>query len=523
MIEHRSGPVRKWWAFTGLGVLSFLGCIDLTIVSTAAPAIQDDLGASVTELQLIVNVFVVALSTGMVATGRFADSHGRRRVLYLGAVVFALASLCAGSATSAPWLIAFRFCQGAACAILYTATGALVSAIFPPHERGRAIGSLYGVNGLGLAAGPVLGGLLIGSSGWQWIFWLNVPLVVVALAICLLTVPESYGEKMTGGMDWPGLALLVSSVPSLVLGLTLGHTRGWGTIGIIALLFYGVVGLFAFVQVELRAQNPLIRFRLFAQRAFLGAVTADFALAFFYCVALFLMPLYLYTVCGYEARTTGLLLLPCTAAVAVLSPLVGRFVDRWGPRRLLCLGFLAFALSALAQTRLTADTGTPALIAAFVLMGIGWALVLGPATVAALSAVPGHLAGTAVGASWTCHNLGGALGLAAGMEVYRLAAQAALSGRLDRLGFPGGAWTAQAVENPQTGSALLQEHTGLGAQQATEINNAVFTSGNQAAMWLLLAVALAALLIITVGLRPARAQRTEHTPSLERSEAEPRL
>ncbi|WP_234440544.1 MFS transporter [Streptomyces rimosus] len=523
MIEQKSGPIRKWWAFTGLGILSFLGCIDLTIVSTAAPVIQDDLGATVTELQLIVNVFVVALSTGMVATGRFSDSHGRRKVLYIGAVVFALASLCAGCATTAPWLIAFRFCQGAACAILYTATGALVSAIFPPHERGRAIGSLYGVNGLGLAAGPVLGGLLVGPAGWPWIFWLNVPLVVVALAICLPTVPESYGEKMTGGMDWPGLALLFTSVPSLVLGLTLGHTQGWSTAGIITLLLYGIAGLAAFVQAELRAQNPLIRFRLFARRAFLSAVTADFALAFFYCVALFLMPLYLHTVGGFDGRTTGLLLLPCTAAVAVLSPLVGRLVDRWGPRRLLCLGFLAFALSALAQTRLTPDTGTPALIAGFTLMGIGWALVLGPATVAALSAVPGHLAGTAVGASWTGHNLGGALGLAAGMEVYRLAAQAALSDRLDRLGLPGGAWTAQAVENPQAGSALLQRHTGLGAQQATQISNAVFTSGSRAAMWLLLVVALTALLIITVGLRPARTPRAEHTTAPDRSEAGPRL
>jgi EmrB/QacA subfamily drug resistance transporter len=341
--DDGSEKVRKWWAFAGLGTLSFLGCIDLTIVSTAAPVIQDDLGATVTELQLIVNVFVVALSTGMVTMGRLADSHGRRKVLYTGAAVFCAASLGAGFAAVPEWLIAFRFLQGAACAVLYTATGALVTAIFPPHERGKAIGCLYGVNGLGLASGPVLGGFLVGSASWSWVFWMNVPLVAVALAVCLPTVPESYGEKMTGGMDWPGLALLSLSVPALVLALTLGHVWGWSSPATVALLVCGGAALAAFRAVELRAQNPLIRFQLFAGRDFLGAVTADFALAFFYCVVLFLMPLYLHTVRGLDGHTTGLLLLPCTAAVAVLSPFVGRLVDRHGPRRMLCLGFLALA------------------------------------------------------------------------------------------------------------------------------------------------------------------------------------
>ncbi|MFG3003311.1 MFS transporter [Streptomyces calvus] len=504
MSEQTSGKSRKWWAFAGLGTLSFLGCIDLTIVSTAAPVIQEELGATVTELQLIVNVFVVALSTGMVTAGRLADSHGRRRVLYIGAVIFGLASLGAGFATTPEWLITFRFVQGAACAALYTATGALVSAIFPPQERGRAIGCLYGVNGLGLAAGPVLGGVLVGSAGRPWVFWLNVPLVLAALAVCLPTVPESYGERPAGGMDRRGPALLCTSVPALVLGLTLGHVRGWSSPGIVALLLYGCAGLVLFGRVELRSPNPLIRFQLFTGRTFLGAVTADFALAFFYCVALFLMPLYLHTVRGFDGHTTGLLMLPCTAVVAALSPLVGRLVDRWGPRRLLCSGFLALAVSALAQTRLTPATDMPALVAAFAAMGVGWALVLGPATVAALSAVPGHLAGTAVGASWTCHNLGGALGLAAGMEVYRLAARDALADRLAAHEVAAGPWAARVVEDPQQGPGLLRRHTDLTAAQARDAFDAMFVAGSRAAMWLLFAVALAALAGIAVGLRPAR-------------------
>ncbi|MFI6415415.1 MFS transporter [Streptomyces sp. NPDC050585] len=519
MTKDGLGTVRKWWAFAGLGTLSFLGCIDLTIVSTAAPVIQADLGATVTELQLIVNVFIVALATGMVTTGRLADAHGRRRALYAGAAVFGAASLGAGFASGPEWLIAFRFLQGAACAVLYTATGALVSTVFPPQERGKAIGCLYGVNGLGLALGPVLGGVLVGSAGWPWVFWLNVPLVAAALAVCVPTVPESYGRRMAGGMDWPGVALLSLFVLSLVLALTLGHVWGWASPGIVALLLCAGMALAGFRVVELRAPDPLIRFEMFARRDFLGAVTADFALAFFYCVVLFLTPLYLHTVRGLDGHTTGLLLLPCTAAVAVLSPLVGRFVDRHGPRRMLCLGFSALTLSALGQARLNPDGSLPALVAALVAMGVGWALVLGPATVVALSAVPGHLAGTAVGASWTCHNLGGALGLAVGTEVYRLAAHGALDDRLGAQGLTPGPWTARAVENPQDGPAILQHHTGLTPEQAGELFGAAFTSGGRAAMWLLFAVALTALAVLALGLRPASAASAT-TPRDESAAAE---
>ncbi len=216
------------------------------------------------------------------------------------------------------------------------------------------------------------------------------------------------------------------------------------------------------------------------------------------------MPLYLHTVRGFDGHTTGLLMLPCTAVVAALSPLVGRLVDRWGPRCLLCSGFLALAVSALAQTRLTPATDMPVLVAAFAAMGVGWALVLGPATVAALSAVPGHLAGTAVGASWTCHNLGGALGLAAGMEVYRLAARDALADRLAAHEVAAGPWAARVVEDPQQGPGLLRRHTDLTAAQARDAFDTMFVAGSRAAMWLLFAVALAALAGIAVGLRPAR-------------------
>ncbi len=410
---------RRWWAFAGVGIISFLGCVDLTIVNTAAPAIGDDLKADVTRLQLVVNVFIAALSAFMVTMGRLADVHGRRRVLYAGTVVFGLASLGAGLATDVWWLIGFRFVQGAACAVLYTSTGAIVSNAFPEAERGKAIGALYGVNGLGLAIGPVLGGLLVGWAGWRWVFWLNVPLIAVALAICFPSVRESRSDEGATRVDRPGLALLTAGLPAVVLGLSLGDTWGWGSPATLGLIGGGVAALAAFVLVERASDHPIIDFGLFAGPRFVSAITADFGLAFFYCLAFFLMPIYLTEARGHTGLAIGLSLLPCTAVVAALSPVVGRLADRWGTRPLLLGGFAAFAVSALLQSAFSPATGLPLIVVAFAVMGAGWALVLGPATVTALSAVPERMAGLAVGSSWTFHNLGGALGLAAGMVLYR--------------------------------------------------------------------------------------------------------
>ena len=175
---------RKWWALLGVSIASFLGCVDFTIVNTALPALQADLGASVDALQWVINGFILALSSFMVLVGRLADLHGRKRVLFIGLTVFGLASLAAGLAGQIDTLIGARVAQGLACAVLYTASGAIVSSTFETAEQGRAFGVLFGVNGVGLAVGPVLGGLITSAFGWQWIFLINVPFVLLSLGIC---------------------------------------------------------------------------------------------------------------------------------------------------------------------------------------------------------------------------------------------------------------------------------------------------------------------------------------------------
>ncbi|WP_163509654.1 MFS transporter [Fodinicola acaciae] len=409
---------RQWLALAGVSVLSFLGCVDLTIVNTAAPRIGTDLGANVEQLQLIVNVFVVALSMAMVAAGRLADTYGRHRVLYAGAVLFGLASLGAGLAPTIPALIACRFVQGLSCAALYTTSSTLVAEAFPESRRGRAVGALFAVNGAGLAIGPLLGGLIVAVLDWHWIFLLNVPLVIVALGLCATRLRES--ERHQRSLDWPGLALLATGVCGLIFALTFHDLLGWSSWPVLTALVTGGAAIIAFVVVEWRHRDPLIPPRLLRHPLLRAAMTAELGLAFFYTTVLFLLPLYLTTVRGYGPAAVGLLMLPITLTVAVLSPITGRFVDRFGPLAVILVGFAAFTLSAVLLGGLAADSPIGYLVAAGVPMGIGWACVLGPSATAAMLSVAGDQTGLAVGATWTVHNVGGAIGLAVSLSVFRL-------------------------------------------------------------------------------------------------------
>ncbi|UMZ13480.1 MFS transporter [Pseudomonas sp. MPFS] len=409
---------RKWWALLGVSIASFLGCVDFTIVNTALPALQADLGAAVDSLQWVINGFILALSSFMVLVGRLADLHGRKRVLFIGLSVFGLASLAAGLAGQIDTLIAARVIQGLACAVLYTASGAIVSSTFDSAEQGRAFGVLFGVNGVGLAAGPVLGGLITSSFGWQWIFLINVPFVLLSLGICSFSVRESRGPEAGARLDGWGALLLLIGLPSLVLVIVQGAAWGWGSPPVLGLALLALLALGGFVAVERRVAAPIIDLKLFANRRFVAAVVASFSLAVFYCVAFFVMPLYLAQIRGASVQASGLLLLPTTLGVALLSPLVGRLVDRKGPGLLIKAGLALFILSALLQTGFERQTSLPYLLGAFVVMGLGWASILGPSTVLGISSVPQEVGSVAMGSLMTLHNVGGGIGLALGVGLF---------------------------------------------------------------------------------------------------------
>ncbi|RDJ27018.1 MFS transporter [Bosea caraganae] len=486
----------RWILLLGVSLASFVGCIDFTIVNTAIADIQGGLAATVSEAQWIVAAFVMALSGFMVVSGRLADRYGRRRLFYIGMAAFTLGSLGAGAAPSIEALIGFRFVQGASAAALYTTTAAIVSDAFPEAMRGRALGLLFAANGIGLALGPVAGGVLVELLGWRWVFFVNVPFLLLSAVLCFSSVRETRDESDRGPLDWPGVGLLLAGLASLLLGLTQAKDWGWTAIPTLAATGGGLCLLLLFVVVERRAASPLIRLDLFANRRFAAAGIATFALAFFYCSAFFLMPLYLGVVRGYGSLLTGLMLLPTTALVALASPVVGKLADRHGPMPLLAAGLALLALSASLQMLFSEATSTPFVILAFATMGIGWGCILGPSTLAALSSVPKRLGGVAMGACWTIHNVGGATGLVLSTLLYRMLAEQALQSEAHLSSGIDPAWIDRLVSEPTVAAEQLARLLG-GAPNPGLVDD-FFTSGYRAAMGLLTAATLLALAAMVV-------------------------
>jgi EmrB/QacA subfamily drug resistance transporter len=492
---------RKWWVLVGVSIASFLGCIDFTIVNTALPAIQIGLKATVTELQWIINIFILALSTFMVIMGRLADIYGRRLVLYIGMVAFGFSSLGAGLAPNITWLIIFRLIQGISCAILYTGSGAIVSNAFPANERGKAIGTLFGVNGIGLAVGPVLGGVLVSALSWRSIFLVNVPTIILSLAICYFSVRESYNREQGTDIDWFGLIALVIALPCLVLAVTQGEALGWYSPAILSLFAIAIGTFIAFYFIENKVHTPIIQFHLFGNRLFIISVVATFGLAFFYCLAFFLMPLYLHNIRNESGYMIGLMLLPTTAAVAILSPIIGRIVDSYGAKIPLALGYVFFAISAFLQTQFTEATSLWFILTAFIAMGIGWACILGPSTVAALTSVPESMGAVAMGTSWTFHNIGGAIGLGIGVAVFHIFAKISLINGLNFKHISDGNWVNAIVANPDQAVNLIQKYSRLNLSEVLPIFHQFFISGYQAAMCVLVISSLTALLVVFFGMK----------------------
>ena len=495
---------QKWLALIAVSIASFLGCIDFTIVNTALPAIQQHLQVDFKQLQWVVNAFILALSSTLVLAGRLADSYGRLRVLSLGLILFGIASLVAGLTSSLDWLIAARVVQGIGCAVLYTASAAIVATIFAPSEQGKAFGILFGANGVGLAVGPVAGGLITAAWGWQWIFLINIPFIVLSLGLSWRYVPpqtqtSQNQSEQNPGLDWLGAILLLIGLPSLILTLVQGDSWGWTSPAILTSLGVAIISLAAFIITELKVKAPIIDLHLFSNRKFVVSAVASAGLAVFYCVAFFVMPLYLSVIRQEDLNTVGWLLLPTTLGVAVLSPVVGRIVDAKGPGFLLKTGFVLFAVSALIQTTFNAQTPIWTILLAFLAFGIAWASILGPSTVQAIASVPPHASSVAVGTVSTLHNIGGSIGLALGVLIYRHFAVQELASTTQVSGHE--PWLQQAASNSEQAQGLLTQHLQGSTAQIQSWIEQSFIAGYQAVMLYLLASVLIALSIIIYALR----------------------
>ena len=386
--------------------------LDTTAVNVALPAVGRDLHAPVSGLQWTVDGYTLAVAAFMLLAGSTADRIGRRRVFQAGLSLFTVGSLACSLAPTLGWLIAFRVVQGLGASMLNPVALSIITHAFPePRERARAIG-LWGTTvGLSLAAGPVVGGLLVGSAGWRSIFWINIPIGVTALVLAAVFIPESRAATVRRP-DPVGQLLVVTLLTSLIFAIIEGSRRGYGSLPILGLFLLAAVAAVALPGYERRREQPLVDPVFFRSVPFTGAfvvaVTAFVVLSGF----LFLNTLYLQEVRGCSALDAGLLTVPMAAGIALASPLSGHLTATRGPRLPLVAAGLLIAASALMLTTLTATTPWAVLLTAYVLLGIGFGLVNTPITSSAVAGMPRAQAGVSAAITTTGRQVGNNLGVA---------------------------------------------------------------------------------------------------------------
>ncbi len=421
---------RKWWTLGAMCFALFMIMLDNTVVNVALPSIQRDLDASISGLEWTVNGYTLSFAVLLATGGRLGDIFGRRRMFLFGVVIFAASSATAGFAPDTTSLVLSRVVQGVGAALMMPATLSIVTDAFPPSERGKAMGTWAGISALALAVGPVLGGFLTEHVSWRAIFYLNIPVAIGAVAAALFAVRESRDTSVGREVDFAGVALLTGTLTALVLALIEGNAWGWGSPQIVALLAGAVVGAVAFVATELRVKAPMVEFRFFSDRNFVGAVVVALIVSFAMLGVFFFLALYMQNILRYSPLEAGVRFLPSTLMIVTVAPISGRLSDRIGPRWLIVGGLITVAASLFSFSGLAVDSGYLDLLPGFMLLGIGIAMTMSPMTSAAMNAVPVQKAGIASGVLSMFRMVGGSLGIAVTGAIF----QGAVGGSFETAG-----------------------------------------------------------------------------------------
>jgi len=392
-------------------VASLMVALDLLVVSTALSTIRRELDASIELLQWTVTAYGLSFAVLLMTGAALGDRYGRRRVFVVGLGLFAAASAGCALAPSVSWLIAARTVQGAGAALVMPLALALLVVAFPPQSRGRALGVLEGVTGLATIAGPPVGGTVAHAVGWEWIFWINVPIALLIIACVLARVEESHGSDTA--IDTPGLLLVTGGALGLVWGLVRGNGAGWSSPEVVTAIVAGAWLMVAFVRWELRAAEPMLPMRLFASRAFSAATVASFFLFAALYGSVFFLAQFLQSGLDYTPAEAGLRLIPWTATLFVVAPVAGALADRIGDRPILVGGLLLNA-AGLAWIALIAslDLSYASLVLPLVVTGVGASMAIPVVQNAVIGAVVPDAVGKASGANSMTQELGGVLGVA---------------------------------------------------------------------------------------------------------------
>ncbi|NBM17098.1 MFS transporter, partial [Streptomyces sp. GC420] len=386
--------------------------LDNTVLNVALPSMRDELGASVAGMQWTIDAYTLTLAALLMLAGSTADRIGRRRVFTTGLVLFTLGSVLCSLALNLPLLVVFRMLQAVGGSMLNPVAMSIITNTFTdPRERARAIGAWGGVVGLSMAAGPLVGGLLVGTVGWRSIFWINVPIGLAALLLTLRYVPESRAPKPRRP-DPLGQLLVIALFGPLTYAIIEAPAAGWTSPAILACAAVAALALAGLLAYEPRRHEPLVDLRFFRSAPFSGATVV--AVCSFAALAgfLFLNTLYLQDVRGLSALDAGMYMLPMAVMTGVCAPLSGRLVGSRGPRIPLLIAGTAMAASSVPFAAFDGETSNAVLFAGYVVFGIGFGMVNAPITNTAVSGMPRAQAGVASAIASTSRQIGGSLGVA---------------------------------------------------------------------------------------------------------------
>jgi EmrB/QacA subfamily drug resistance transporter len=503
LVSEEAADPRRWWTLVVLCLSLLVIGLDNTILNVALPTMQRDLDASSSQLQWIVDVYMLVFAGILLTAGSLGDRFGRKRALSLGLLVFGLGSLGSALANSPELLIAMRGLMGVGGAFIMPSTLSILTATFPAHERGKAIGIWSGVSGIGIAIGPVAGGWLIEHANWSWIFLVNVPIVAVALVAGRFLVPESRDEAEPK-LDPRGFVLSFVSLSALVWGLIEAPSRGWTDGPVLGAFAFAVLMLAAFVAWERRAPAPMLDLQLFRNPRF-SASSSAISLAFFALFGvIFFLTQYLQEVRGYSALDAGLRTLPVAAGLVIGGPFSAKLTERLGIRIVVPFGLTMVAGSLYLLTLADATSGYGLIAGTLLLMGFGMASALAPATDAIMGSLPAAKMSVGSAINDTTRVAGGALGVA-------------VLGSILASGYRGDMDSAVAALPPQAreiaqdslaGGMAVAERLGNDGLAATAQD--AFLSGMHAAALVAAAVALAGALVAAIFL-PSR----ERVPARE--------
>ena len=400
----------KWWSMLVIGMGVFMGTLDNSSVNVSLPTLVEELNTDFATIQWVVLGYILVITSMMLSAARLGDMVVKKKLYNWGLLIFTLGSTLCGFAPSVGWLIAFRIFQGLGAVVLQALGAAIVVEVFPPNERGRALGIIGGIVSVGIASGPAIGGIIIGLMGWRWVFLIKLPIGLLIFIASLLFLPSKAPKQTDQTFDITGALIMLCTLICFALGMTMGQNSGFGNEVVRMLLAASGIGLLAFLVIENKMKQPIVDLGLFRNLQFsLNLIMG--IMSFMVMGGMFILPFYLQLVKGYSTLQMGLMMMASPVAMGVVAPLAGSMSDHFGTRKISIIGLFVIIAGCFSVSMLTADTTVIGYYIRVGIVGLGMGCFQSPNNSAIMGAAPPERLGVASGLMALSRNFGNTIGM----------------------------------------------------------------------------------------------------------------